>query len=764
MKRICLKSLTLAIYLLYGQTTVAQNTQHDWPLCTGSFDIPPRPIVEEPLEPGESYITADHADLVEGRISHMEGNVEMTRDSQQSRAEIVDYDQSRETVDMQGNVNYWDEAVYLHSDTAFIELNKDAGTFYDVDDYRLLENRGRGQADELYVITDKLTRGKNIDFSTCDPGGSFWNLTDNVWKIWAKKLTLNHEKNRGYATHAILKIKDIPVFYTPFMTFPLNRDRKSGFLIPSYGSSQRNGVELRTPYYWNIAPNMDATITPRLLTDSGVMLMGEYRYLFERGSGIIDVEYLSGDSQFNDQDRNFVSLIHSQYFTSGANLDIRFQNVSDKNYFEDFGSTQSITSITNLSRHAAVSYSRSNWNISARLQDYQIVDPNLPVTSQPYKQLPSINFSAFSEQGKNKPYFNLKSQFKYFFRDDDPDLTNVNASRIVLTPSVSYPLLQNIGYYLTPKAGLRYTQYYLNENIFFDDKSPSSTIPFFSVNSGVFLERDFKILNTKFTHMLEPRIYYLYVPEVDQSLQPIFDTGVLDFSPNSIFQENRFSGGDRFNDANQVTASLTTRLYSNRELGYITIAQVFHAEDRDVFQVETDTLSPVIVEFGTRIIRDLEIKGQYYWDHNRDEFTDPQKLILQAQYRPKSDRVINLAYRKNIDIEQLDFSFAWPFINDWNLVGRWYYDIPENQTLDTFVGIERDSCCWSLRLVGRRFLSGVDTSITVTNQGQGVVSADFDQEFQTGIFLQFELKGLAGSGLKTVDFLTQSIPGYQSSF
>lgn len=728
-------------------------------LCPSGLGIPPKPLVDEKLEPGDSYITADTADLIENGISHFEGNVEITRDSQQVRADIADYDQAQDTADFEGNVNYWDDSVYMHSDRGHLDLEDGTGTFHNAD-YRILDTLGRGFASELYLDPGNITQGKNIDYSTCDPNGSSWDLTTKIWKMSAKELTLDHEKDRGSAKHVVFRIKDIPVFYMPYITFPLSDKRKSGFLAPSYGSSNRNGFEFQTPYYWNIKPDMDATITPRLLTDSGLMLMGNYRYLFEGGHGHLNAEYLPSDTLFRDRDRNFINFEHTQRLSNRSNTYLLYNRVSDARYFEDFGAGLTTTSTQFLQRRADLSYNGNGWNIFTRVQDFQTVNRNLAVTSRPYKRLPQTIFNVFSPVRNNHFSYKLNSELVYFDRGDDPLLNNVNALRVDVFPSISY-LKQTTATYFQPKVGLRFSQYSLNENNSFDDDAPNRLLPFLSLDGRVVLERDTSLFGNSFLQTLEPRLYYLYIPKDNQSDLPVFDTGIFDFSFASLFRENRFNNRDRIGDANQLAVAVTSRFIdqsNGAELAHISVGQLFFLEDREVVlpgqAIQRDTLSPLVAEFSATLFDHLSLRGDWQWDPNENV---TQKLVLQASYRPADDKLFNFAYRVRrapsgvirrnvVDIEQTDISFSWPLFKDWNLVGRWNYALPERRSLDMFGGIEYNSCCWGFSAVARRFLSNLDG------------------DFQTGIFLQIELKGLAGIGRKTVDFLTQSIPGYKSDF
>lgn len=726
--------------------------------CPVPLDIPARPVVEEKLESEDIHLASDEANLVEGGVSILTGNVELTKGRQQLRANRLEYDQTKDTAALQGDIHYWDDSVFLFSESANLELNEGTGEFTN-SDYRIQDNRGRGHAERLFLDIGTRTKLGEVDYSTCDPD-------DGFWKLSASEINLDHVEEWGSAKHVVLKIKDVPVFYSPYMSFPLSKKRKTGFLAPSFGSTNQNGIDARTPFYWNIAPNMDATLTPRVLSDSGLMLMGEYRYMLQRGIGQVSLEYLPSDNDFNDDDRHLFNFIHEQQFADTGELYLVYNDVSDKEYFEDFGTNISLTSTRFLERRAEVAYQGSWWNASALVQDYQNVDRTIATASLPYKRLPRLNFSTAFPKRNRQFNFGLDSEFVYFDRgDNDSVSTNDTALRLDLYPYVSYPM-STVASFLEPKLGVRYTQYSLTDPVA-SKHSPSRVLPIFSVDSGIFLERETSMFGKGLIQTLEPRLFYLYVPEDDQTDIPVLDTGVYDFSIDSLFRDNRFSGADRHGDTNQVTFSLTTRFIndtSGEEYGYFSLGQIYYLDDREVTLPDRlnseESLSPLVAEFQTQIIPNWRIGSEYQWDpaNNRTD-----KLVAQVQFNPGDGRVVNLGYRSRnersrtrisvfdlrstpVDIEQTDVSFRWPINPKWSVVGRWNYALPESRSIEIFGGVEYEDCCWGSRLVARRFLS------------------DIEGEFETGVFLQVELKGLAGVGKKAAEFLERNIPGYEKSF
>ena len=786
-------TLLLSLALTTSLSVSGQTVSSRPDVCPVPLDIPARPEVDKDLQPGATLITEDSLESIEGGITRLQGNVEVTRDSQQVKADTVDMDQANSTLDVKGHANYWDDYIYVRSQEARVDLKEKTASMGDAE-YRVLTNRGRGKASELHIIAHKVTEARGVEYSTCDPDGDKASLATNAWKLTAGEITLNHESGWGVGRNVVLRIKDIPVFYTPYMTFPLNNKRKSGFLTPEFGNSRRNGAELQLPYYWNIAPNMDATITPRIISDSGLMMMGEFRYLTKTSSGSINAEYLPSDNNYNDRDRSYISFEHKQILPYNGKLNIVFNNLSDKRYLEDFGPSLDVTSLSAVDRSVDLSFAGDNWLAYARVQDFQNVnrvnpasvvpsadirDTNYayPVLLNPYKRLPQIGFD-YASTRKNRAFnFSLNSEFVYFERNESKTLAtgwgpiyypgsiatnnlipNLDGTRFDVNPSVSYPI-RTLSSFIEPKVGIHYTTYNLSNAGRFND-SPDRFLPYASVDAGLFLERQVNLFNENVTQTLEPRLYYLYIPKENQDDIPVFDTGLYDDSFDSLFYENRYSGIDRINDANRVTLALTSRLLSNsgRELGHLSIGQIYNLHRQQVtlpgqYFPDRD-ISPLVFELGTNLSENVSFQAGWQWQPNDNRM---QQVDLRLHYSPDSGRVLNVAYRKRrafagvirtdaIDIEQTDVSLRWPVTDDWSVVGRWIYGLNENKSLDIFGGIEYDSCCWDLRVVGRRFVSNVEGDV------------------QTGIFLQFELKGLANYGRKTVDYLYQNIPGYTNEF
>jgi LPS-assembly protein len=748
------------------------SESRDLALCKPDPALPQRPeIGDRAYQPGYLYMEADEAEAIEDRGATLRGGVELIRDQQALRTDVLIYDKPKNTVNIQGNAQFWDKAVFLSGPRGLWDLGTNVAQF-EAGEYRLLERRGHGQAGIIKSFSQEdLTRLEEVDYTTCDEEPAVWGLA-------AKYLKLDHAEERGQATHVTLQVKDIPVFYWPYLSFPLSDKRKSGFLTPKIGYSSKSGADVSVPYYWNIAPEYDATLIPRFLSKRGVMLGGELRYLLRSGRGQLNLEYLPSDSASKDNnDRSLFVLNHQQGFAEGrGHVYLSYAHASDNRYLEDFGTSLSLTSQIFLEQRADIAYGGSFWNLLGRVQGYQSMDPTLIGVNKPYERLPQIVFQAYLPGGFRGLQLQFQAEAVNFDRDADPTGgRNPIGERIDLKPSVSLPLHTRAAF-LIPKLSLRHTQYLLDNTSPEIPEEISRTVPIFSLDSGLFMERDFEFGGAAYLQTLEPRLFYLYIPDRDQNAIPLFDTNRYDVSFFRLFREDRFSGPDRVGDANQVTLALTSR-FINRDSGLehlrASLGQIIYFEDRNVTlprlttsgtlvlsgPPNTDALSETVAEINARLLSAWNLRGNLTWDPNSSKV---QKGTLGVRYWPDPYTVFNAEYRlrqdvpnslgKIEDLKQTDVSFRWPLTPKWSLVGRWNYSLNTDKTLETVGGIEYNSCCWGLSAVARRYLSR---------------AADLSSEigrYDTAFYVQLELKGLAGLGRSTTSFLKRSIPGYQNEF
>ena len=741
---------TLLTCLVMGPAAAAaEQADRDaqWRLCPSDRDLPATPTYsDDSITPGSTEIHADSTRLVNKGVTYFSGDVELVRDAQAIRGDVVSYDDVNSVVDVEGNAYLWDPGFIWHGERGLFDLGAKTSRL-DNGRYWLVTGRGRGRADVIKKNDIKnITRLRRVDYTTC-PGDR------PDWKFSAKDIRLDHNTDRGSATHAVIKLRNIPVFYVPYLNFPLSDKRKTGFLIPTFGTTSESGSDIRIPYYWNIAPNHDATLTPRYISDRGGMLGGEYRYLYQDFEGEFDFEYLPSDSIENGADRSFVSYQHSHYFANNrGHARVLLSNVSDERYFEDFGQTLGVTSQRFLDRRVDFQYFGGQYGLLGSVQSYQSVDPSLPPEYGPYKRLPWIYFWGSLPQTHPHVLYSFTGDTTYFSRSN-----SVSGGRIHVEPTVSFPFIKTYAS-VVPRISVRHTEYLLDQPEGFD-AHVNRTVPVFSLDSRLFAERQFSAFGSAFLQTLEPRAYYLLIPKQDQSDIPVFDTGVFDISFSSLFWADRFTGRDRVGDANQLSLAMTSRLLdldSGREVFQASLGQRYFFRDREVTLPGPATwpgraradeeVSELIAEVAARVGPQWWVRGTLQYDPNGSE---TEKAVFALRYQPFSGALINLGYRLRrsfSDVEQTDVSFRWPITQSLSLVGRWNYSLIAEQSLEAMGGIEYESCCWGVRFVSRRFLRNTEG------------------EFDTAMFVQFELKGLAGYGRSTASFLKKSIPGYERVF
>lgn len=740
---------TLIFFLALGTLSalstpaLAQFSDRDtWWLCPADRDVPVRPLYTEPLAPGSTEIRADTSRIEKDGTTLFAGDVEMIRDSRSMSGDLLTYEEARALITVEGNATIWDAGLVWRGEQADFNLDSDVGLLNN-GNYWMTSGRGRGYAKAAEIDrAENISTLRGVDYTTCPKDAT-------TWRFSATRLRLDHDAGRGSATNVLLKVHDVPVFYFPWITFPLDDRRKTGLLIPTIGSSNESGFDVKVPFYLNIAPNHDATITPRLLDKRGVMLGGQYRYLQKNYEGQIGFEYLPGDDLANGRDRSFLSLRHEQYFDERrARLFAEIQNVSDAQYLEDFGRSLSVTSQRFLNRSVEMRWRRPRqFNLTALVQSYQDIDDSLATGAGPYRRLPQVTFRSLGPQRHLRWYPQVEAQTTYFDHSD-----RVTGGRVDLYPSLSLPYIKRFAR-VVPKIGVRHTEYFLDETGAFDNRE-SRTVPVLSLDSRLFAERIINVFGMPMLQTLEPRAYYVYTPHVSQDDIPIFDSGQYDVAYRNLFLENRFTGRDRIGDANRVSLAATTRfirIEDGREIFRASLGQIYFFDDREVGlpnrASEQHDLSELVGEFASNLGNGFSARAVLQYDPNESQM---DRSSYDLRYRPSGTGVaINASYRRqrtNADIEQTDLSFRIPLTGKMSVLGRWNYSLQDSRTLELVGGIEYESCCWGTRVVGRRFIRNT----------QG--------EFDTGIFFQFEFKGLAGYGRSTASFLRKSIPGYESYF
>jgi LPS-assembly protein len=695
---------------------------------------------------------------------------------------------------MEGNVEFREPGVLMRGSSAFIDSQATSSRLGNAR-YVLHASGTHGGAESIvYSSESNLLTITNGEFSRCEPGSEFWQLS-------ASSIVIDQQAGRGYAKGTSLRIRDFPVFYFPFtLTFPLSDERVSGFLAPSIGSTRDGGTDLQAPYYLNLAPNYDATLAPRLISDRGLLVNGEARYLANWSMNTLNVSHLAGDKRYQadstgtpdierppQENRWFIGFEHTGRIGDNLTTYVDYNAVSDYAYFDDFGgSGLNVSSRTNLNRQGRVNFRSDLLQASLNVQRNQVLDPfldsrfSLSDLTRPFDRLPQMKLSSdLPILGDLR--FGLDAEFTSFDRNLTESLLSqeqiqagalVTGNRVNLEPRISLAL-ETPGWFVRPTAKYHHIGYDLQDQGIYTEEDPEIGVAVMSLDTGLVFERPMQFGNG-FTQTLEPRLYYLNSEFEDQSTLPLFDTTEYSFSFNQLFRDDRFAGGDRVTNADQLTAAVTSRILDNngRERARVSLGQITYFEDRQVtlsnplqswvpLYSTSSSSSALVGEFRYAFSEYWRLGADLQWDEEQQDviegsfnfnFQSPDNLIFNLAYRFRD--VITLPdflLGPNIDprIKQTDASVVLPLNNSWRLLGRWNYDHANSRNLETFAGVEFSNCCTTIRVIAREWVRPFQLFLA-------------NVEPDRGVFFQFTLHGLGnitGGGLSNL--LSDSIQGFR---
>lgn len=662
----------------------------------------------------------------------MTGGVVLRRGNRLAGAESARYDPDNRALHLDGDVRYEDPNSLVLSDSA--EFAYESGRIrFEGAEFEVGPDNARGAANVIEINQEGRLQLGQVSYTTCPP-------QSNDWIIQAGDIELDTRSGIGKAHNVKLKFQGVPILYTPYLSFPITDARKSGILTPEIGSTGRSGNELSVPYYWNIAENYDATFFPRLLTERGVQVGAEFRYLLASSDGILEADYLPNDSKFGDN-RHQLRFRNRTLFDNGWRNLIDIRGVSDNQYFEDLGGSLSTASVTHLNRSVAFDFYNDRWSLIGRVQEYQAIDSAILPADEPYQRLPQLYARGYWPDSLLGLTYGLDSEFVYFDRD-----VGVTGWRLNAAPEVSFPV-EKPGWFMIPSVVLDHTHYDLEGTLPGQDDQPSRTVPVASLDAGLMLERLMSSAAGRRIQTLEPRMLYVHTPFREQSGLPVFDTIIPDLNLVQLYRKNRFLGVDRIADTDQVSVGVTSRIIdidTGRELMSATIGQAIYLSEQGVTlpgepPITSDS-SDYIAEVRFLLYENLNFDVGHQWSPDNQGTTQSEARL---QYRPQSDKILNLAYRFRRDsLEQVDVSWAWPVAQRWNVVGRYNYSLRDDRTLEQFYGLEYESCCWGLRIVSRRHIS----------------TRDGTRDSSLG--LQLVLKGMTSVGTAADRLLERGILGY----
>jgi LPS-assembly protein len=777
---------------------LAESKKQEVTTCCGMYVDPVSANRE--IDPANTEVNA-HADETDtdiaNQVSQLKGNVQVTQGYRYLRADNATLKKNPQQVTLEGNVTLREPGLLLTGDKA--DLMVDENTV-GVENVQYLMHK-----EHIHGSAQSLSRSETGVVSMIDANYSYCPVGYEQWALQAGSLTLDPNDSQGRARNVTLRVKDVPVFYTPYLQFPLGDQRMSGFLVPSFGLGE-DGVDMQTPYYFNLAPDYDLTLTPRYIGDRGLMLGSKFRHMSESTSSTLITSLLPNDNAVNSNEEDqrwYVNARHDGADKRWESL-VDMAAVSDEDYFHDFSSSGlRVGNTAQLRKQAQFAYLPDNWRVGVNAKEYQTLDDTL---ADPHKVLPSL-FADGNYALESGPVINLhQSMTKFDHRDDGNrqdldldgvedsfdtlvlnapvyyDLTNqesvpLTGSRYNLDYSVALPL-RSAGAFLTPKVGIRHVTQQLDQTtVNTPDSNPSTTVGVASVDSGLIFERNSQWFGNSYRQTLEPRVFYYYAQQKDQDNIYNFDSNALSFSYPQLFRDYRLAGEDYIDDANQLSTGVSTRLLSpvtGRELLEAGIGQTYYLDKREVV-LEEDPVTAAYERGRSRssIVMDLTVHLNREWDIRTETLWNDDKAIRERQslalrYRDEEGRLFNTGYqyldrratanaitpltKQTVDrtVEQAYVSGVYPIGNQWSLIGHWNHDITNSRELEAIAGFEYDSCCWSARVIARRW---VINDLFIDN-----VDA---QDTRQGIFLQVQLKSLGNIGDNIDSTLSDSILGYE---
>ncbi|MEN7343006.1 MAG: LPS assembly protein LptD [Pseudomonadota bacterium] len=707
----------------------------DAPDVCYSPDGPPIAVVDSapPLAAEQINLEAGRGEISLTGDAVLENGVSASNGSFRVEANQGTYQRNKGVLSLLDDVLYQGGGATISGGAAVFDYLYGQVEFTDAE-FKLGNGASRGAASLLRINRTGNIRLEESRYTSCPEGR-------DDWMISAKKIRLDTDNGVGEANGLTLRFKGVPILYSPYLSFPISAKRKTGFLIPEISRSRRNGFTLGAPWYWNIAPAFDATITPRYLSSRGAQIDTTFRYLTPVSRGDIRVAYLPDDDILGI-DRTLFEWQNTSNFAGRWQAFADVTDVSDTAYLEDLGGSLNSASATHLDRSVGLRYRGPYTQAEARLTHYQTIDALISADNEPYRLLPQIRANTLYDKLPGGVSLQLETELTAFDRD-----VGITGQRYHVAPSIGLDIERN-GFYFRPKLQWLYTHYKLDQDTTTGDTSLTRSMPTAEFMTGLTLERD--VDGGRYRQTLEPHLYFVHVPFRDQTDIPVFDTIVPIASIEQLYRSNRFIGLDRIGDTDQATFGITTRLISNEDGKSIltaTLGQSRYLSEQAVsLPGVVDSVgnsSDYIAELRLNVWGNWNLDLSQQWNSERSETT---KSEIRLQYLPGKDRVVNLGYRFRRDaIDQGDISFSWPISSRWNAVGRYNYSFREDTSLERFFGLEYESCCWGVKIVSRRFISRRDGT------------AD------SAIAIQLELKGLSSVGDSVDSLLENGILGYQTN-
>lgn len=692
----------------------------------------------------EIVVKANNVEIQQDTIARFKGKVEISNQSARINAEHAIIDKDAQLLSANENIRYEDKQIQVDSENVTLDLSNNSLKL-DSTEYRLRQLSGRGAADTIELNEDAGLKLLDVSFSSCPA-----NAED--WRIQASSIELKPGELWGTAKHTRFYVKDIPIFYLPYFSFPVTELRQTGLLFPNISSSDSTGLSYEQPYYWNILPNLDATISPRLMSKRGVQLKTEVRYLTKHHAGEVNLEYLNNDSDsFTDNTRYFYRLSHQGELSNAWSISADINGLSDDNYIVDLGSDFYNRADTHLFKTFGVSYHSDELYFSARFRDFEIIGDH----PSSYRALPEMKLS-YELLNSEHLSLNIDSELTYF-DNDDADVPK--ATRLHIAPTLTFPFRTSWAEFLAETSLLQ--TFYYQDNI---DNSPQldrnaeRTLGRVRLYGAMSLERNINWFGDDAIQTLEPKFQYHYTSYQDQNNIGLYDTTRLLNDVVGLFRGQEFTGLDRISDTNQIALGVTSRVLdsNNKEQLSISLGQIFYFDDNQVLEAnKEDNRSALAAELDWRISRRWFAQSEVQVSSANQKI---ERSNISLEYRLSDDKLLQINHRYVRDlsgdkIDQMGLTATWPINGEWHWVGRYYRDLNLHRTTESYAGVQYESCCWAMQLVWQRHL---------TNRLDILGNQSFN-EYDSGINFRFVFKGM-GSGSSSRKLLNEGLYGYRRPY
>jgi LPS-assembly protein len=685
------------------------------------------PNFENSLFEGQIQVKSEDSEISQDTFARFKGKVEIDSFNAKIKADEALLNRQTQTLNATGNVSFQDDSITVYSQS--IQLNRVSNKLLIKNStYQLNKVQGHGKA-------EKISLGEKTGINLIESSFTSCPVDNEVWRIQASNIKITPDQSRGVIKHARFYIKDIPLLYLPYFSFPVNEQKQSGILYPSMSNNSSTGISVEQPIYWNIAPNYDLTFSPRLMTERGLQLKTEFRYLTENQSGQVNVEYLSNDRDLDDNaSRYFYRLVHSGQLGDNWRVNVDINGLSDDNYIVDLGSDYYNRADTHLYKTLGVSYFTQGLDVTAQFRDFEVLGDH----PDSYRALPEVRLNYLTPLGLGAE-FAVNSELAYF---ESGELNNPTATRFHIAPTVRYPYRNEWSEFLA-EATVLHTQY-IQENIqnLALKKNVTRTLSQAKIYGSLAFERPAHWLGALATQTFEPKIQYLYTSFEDQSNIGLYDTTRLFNDFSGLFRGQEFTGLDRISDNNQITIGMTSRFIDkkNQERFKLSLGQIFYLKDNQVVDAsKDDDRSALVAEL------DWKIGSQWYVNTQAQVSTITDKIersSLSVEYQLGKNKVLQINHRyvrdlSSEEINQVGITASWPIAKNWQWVGRWYHDLELNRTVESYTGVQYDSCCWNISFVAQRNLSN----------RFDVNGAQSTNEFESSFRVYFTTRNLLREGL-----------------